>query len=101
VTSWTLSSYLSCVSQRFQGRWAYEEVEWCTNETFQLQRMAHEGVGAGAWSGGMEFIPVTEKGDELAVLDLGKGGHPRLRWSLEGEVVKGGSRSSLQAGFSA
>jgi len=49
----------------------------------------------------MESIPVTEKGDELAVLDLGKGGHPRLRWSLEGEVVKGGSRSSLQAGFSA
>ena len=34
----------------FRKRWRlndYTHLEWCTNQTFQLQRLAHEGIGVG------------------------------------------------------
>jgi hypothetical protein len=48
------------------------------NETFQLQRLAHEEVGLGTWSRTTDFIPVTKPREELALLDLSYPGHPRL-----------------------
>lgn len=54
------------------------QLEWGVNETFQLQRMAHEAVGMGTWSGVTDSIPVTKPRQNLAMLDLTDLKHPRL-----------------------
>ncbi len=53
-------------------------LEWRTNEILQLQRLAHEAVGFGTWSKTTSAIPVTDKGELLARLDVNPQGHPRL-----------------------
>jgi len=40
--------------------------------------MAHEGVGMGAWSGGVQTIPVTQPREFLAILDITDPTHPKL-----------------------
>lgn len=54
--------------------------EWFSNDTLQLQRMAHEELGLGDWSGctGSRAIPVTEKGQLLGILNRQDTDHPRL-----------------------
>ncbi|KAL9620580.1 MAG: hypothetical protein Q9160_004941 [Pyrenula sp. 1 TL-2023] len=57
----------------------YQRLEWITNETLQLQRMAHEGLGAGSWIGAADSLPTCTKKDErLARLDVSDERHPRL-----------------------
>jgi hypothetical protein len=56
----------------------YAYAEWQTGSILQLQRLAQEGVGAGAWSGATDLVPVTDPGDSLAVLNLREREHPRL-----------------------
>lgn len=54
-------------------------VEWFGNDTLQLQRMAHEELGLGNWSGCHgEDIPVTRKGQLLGIFDLTDPDHPKL-----------------------
>lgn len=53
-------------------------MEWTTNEVLQLQRMAHEQLRMGTWSACDTEVPITERGEKLAVLDLGNLQHPRL-----------------------
>lgn len=55
----------------------YAYAEWQAGSTLQLQRMAQQGVKAGAWSRATALVPVTKSGDFLAVLDLSECGHPR------------------------
>ncbi|GAW21437.1 hypothetical protein ANO14919_109560 [Xylariales sp. No.14919] len=57
----------------------YKHLEWATNATLQLQRLAHEGIGQGTWSKGAEVIPTAEEGDNLALLDISNLEHPVLR----------------------
>ncbi|KAF2140483.1 uncharacterized protein K452DRAFT_309634 [Aplosporella prunicola CBS 121167] len=67
--------------QRCAGRPAqglYRRLEWAANETLQLQRLAHEELGAGSWCRGDECPPVTRRGDRLALLDVRDVRHPRL-----------------------
>lgn len=54
------------------------QMEWIANETLQLQRLAHEELGAGAWSGAANAVPVTKAGETLATLDTTDAYHPRL-----------------------
>lgn len=53
--------------------------EWFSNDTLQLQRMAHEELGLGDWDGctGPGVIPITKKGQLLGTLDNDPK-HPRL-----------------------
>ncbi|KAF2142170.1 uncharacterized protein K452DRAFT_270946 [Aplosporella prunicola CBS 121167] len=72
----------------------YAHLEWGANETLQLQRLAHEGVGLGRWKRCEEAVPVTERGDVLGVLDLEEKGHVRLKapvsgWEEEEEEEEG------------
>ncbi|KAI1741384.1 hypothetical protein F4680DRAFT_464788 [Xylaria scruposa] len=53
-------------------------LEWTTNTTLQLQRLAHEGSGFGTWSKGTENIPVVKTGDTLGCLDYTNPNHPIL-----------------------
>ncbi|KAL9622893.1 MAG: hypothetical protein Q9160_002819 [Pyrenula sp. 1 TL-2023] len=56
----------------------YQRLEWVTNETLQLQRLAHEALDAGTWSGADSTVPTTAKGELLASLDTANEKHPRL-----------------------
>ncbi|KAM7189076.1 hypothetical protein V8F20_010284 [Naviculisporaceae sp. PSN 640] len=79
VVSYCLEPIAGCFHRR--GKYnSYAYYEWVSNSTFQLQRLAHQGVGAGEWSGATDDIPITRAGDRLAVLDLKEdGGLTELR----------------------
>ncbi|OCL10554.1 hypothetical protein AOQ84DRAFT_246874, partial [Glonium stellatum] len=64
--------------QRRRHRSRYARLEWRTNATLQLQRLAHEGIGAGVWSRADEENPVTEEAELLAVLVIEHEKHPIL-----------------------
>ena len=54
-------------------------IEWFGNETLQLQRMAHEELGLGDWEGCRgKTVPVTQKGQLLAIFSAADPEHPKL-----------------------
>ncbi|TRX93773.1 hypothetical protein FHL15_005449 [Xylaria flabelliformis] len=63
---------------RKRGHNQHATLEWTTNTTLQLQRLAHEGLGFGTWSKGTENIPVAKTGDTLGCLDYTNPNHPVL-----------------------
>ncbi|KAI0543935.1 hypothetical protein F4679DRAFT_76121 [Xylaria curta] len=65
--------------QKRGSYWQYKHLEWTTNSTLQLQRLAHEGIGQGTWSKGAETIPSTKKDEYLGLLDISNLEHPMLR----------------------
>ncbi|KAL0253479.1 hypothetical protein SLS55_010458 [Diplodia seriata] len=79
VISYTLEPFISWLQKRHYNLDTYSRLEWCTNETLQLQRLAHEELGAGTWSRADEAIPVTGPDERLALLDLADLKHPRLK----------------------
>lgn len=68
-----------------------KSLEWFTNDMLQLQRLVHEELGLGDWSGcaGSRVVPVTAKGQLLGVLDNKDPDHPRLvnYFSLSPDLV--------------
>src|SRR5689334_6179766 len=57
----------------------YARLEWNASTTLQLQRLAHEQVGAGDWkSSGWFSHPVTAPGEELAMFESKRENHPKL-----------------------
>lgn len=79
----TIASYLlEPVSGFFhknrKGYNHYAHLEWTSNATLQLQRLAHEGIGRGAWSKCDGSIPVTEADELLGCLDITNLEHPIL-----------------------
>lgn len=87
---------MSCIQTR-RGANVYARLEWGTNETLQLQRLAHEELGVGTWEGCAGDVPVTKRGERLAVLDLGDLDHPRLKAPL---AVGDGSEGKEDGGAS-
>ena len=59
-------------------RFQYARLEWQCNSTFELQRLAQESMGVGTWSHGVFSVPVTERGEKLATLDISNAENPRL-----------------------
>jgi hypothetical protein len=57
---------------------AYARLEWRSNATLQLMRMAHEQSGCGHWSNAAGLVPVTQPGEKLAILDVADESHPLL-----------------------
>ncbi|KAK4444012.1 hypothetical protein QBC34DRAFT_309909 [Podospora aff. communis PSN243] len=85
LLSFTLDTIMSwCLGRIGRQRTQYSRLEWSTNETLQIQRLAHEATGAGTWSRTTGAIPVTKPGDMLAVLDIADPEHPRLRAPVTG-----------------
>ncbi|EUC40139.1 hypothetical protein COCMIDRAFT_109565 [Bipolaris oryzae ATCC 44560] len=75
-----ISACLPLVTARLQrSRNPFASLEWISNDTLQLQRLAHEAVGAGEWKGACDDYPFTRKHDLLAVLDITDRKHPVLR----------------------
>lgn len=76
-----LESIAQPLLKRFERRSSsrkYQRLEWNSNETLQLQRMAHEAVGAGSWTDAAETVPTTAEGELLATINTSDETHPRL-----------------------
>ena len=72
----------------------YSRLEWNTNGTFQLQRLAHEELGIGDWDAADEAIPTTKSDTDLAPLDISDLKHPRLQFVFSRQKHKGMEGSS-------
>ncbi|KAM7210944.1 hypothetical protein V8F06_013679 [Rhypophila decipiens] len=93
LLSFTLDSILPWCLHRM-GWTRYSKLEWSSNETLQLQRLAHEASGTGTWSRGTGSIPVTQPGDLLAVLDISDPAHPRLRAGEVNGILEGDKKTT-------
>ncbi|KAI0513189.1 hypothetical protein F5B22DRAFT_277829 [Xylaria bambusicola] len=77
IISYSIEPILSCFHRR--GKYSqYKYLEWVTNESLQLHRLAHEGIGWGTWSRATEDVPITKQGQVLGCLDITEPLHPRL-----------------------
>lgn len=58
----------------------YAYLEWITNDTLQIHRVAHEGSDKtdGTWSRCTSWVPTTASGVLLSSLDISDLKHPRL-----------------------
>ena len=57
----------------------YRRVEWCINQTLQLQRLAHEEIGFGTWSRTSKQNPITRPNEVLAEVDAANLARPALK----------------------
>jgi hypothetical protein len=78
LTSWLLEPILAWFQTRRNAK-TYAPLEWMTNETLQIQRLAYEEAGYGNWSRTMKHVPITARDDLLGVLDMDQYEHPRLK----------------------
>jgi hypothetical protein len=81
--------------RRYYNRHSYSRLEWCSNGTLQLQRLAHEELGIGTWGACTQDIPVTREGEMLGILDVTDPGHPVFKMPQQ-EVI--GDRVSSDGG---
>lgn len=61
-----------------KGYRKYAHLEWTTNTVLQLQRLAHEELGLGTWSGCADTVPTTKAAEVMASLDVTNIHHPVL-----------------------
>lgn len=61
-----------------KGYRQYAHLEWTTNTVLQLQRLAHEELGLGTWSGCADTVPTTKATEVMASLDITDIHHPVL-----------------------
>ncbi|KAL9074945.1 MAG: hypothetical protein Q9157_004194, partial [Trypethelium eluteriae] len=104
-----ISYFLEPILHGVQRRWRWDNyalTEWSTNETLQLQSLAHEGVGAGTWTREIGCVPTTRSKELLAILDFSDPAHPLLKaaprsWEeiaeAESDGKKGASSSAEEA----
>ncbi|KAK5658070.1 hypothetical protein OQA88_2626 [Cercophora sp. LCS_1] len=84
-----LQPILAYISKRRMSGQSYAQFEWISNETLQLHRLAHEGIGSGTWSGATNSVPFTTPGELLDTLDVINPNHPKL------SSLRGGSKVSV------
>lgn len=77
LISLVIEPILSCLYHRRKYK-PYAYLDWVTNESLQLHRLAHEELGWGTWSHATNDIPIVQKDEPLAYLDMGNLDHPRL-----------------------
>ncbi|KAF9636592.1 hypothetical protein BFW01_g7488 [Lasiodiplodia theobromae] len=77
LVGYTLDWIVEAIQKRYNLD-IYSRLEWTTNDTLQLQRLAHEELGLGTWSGKESSYPITMKGERLAVLEVTGPGAPKL-----------------------
>ncbi|KAI0201419.1 hypothetical protein F4808DRAFT_469726 [Astrocystis sublimbata] len=81
--SFVITSYLlepvSTYLYRKKGYKKYEHLEWTSNSTLQLQRLAQEKAGFGTWSNCTDLVPRAKEGELLGELDISNPSHPTLK----------------------
>ncbi|KAI8947772.1 hypothetical protein F4801DRAFT_605164 [Xylaria longipes] len=78
ITSYLLEPVYKYLYKK-KGYKKYQHLEWTTNATLQLQRLAHEEVGFGTWSSCTETVPNTKANELLGSLDITNPKHPILQ----------------------
>ncbi|KAL9112917.1 MAG: hypothetical protein Q9227_002781 [Pyrenula ochraceoflavens] len=80
IVGYTLEQIIELFDTHVRRAIKYSRLEWTSNDILQTQRMAHEELGLGTWDGcvGASTVPVTQKGELLAALDVSDSKHPRL-----------------------
>ncbi|KAH9908442.1 hypothetical protein F4778DRAFT_717254 [Xylariomycetidae sp. FL2044] len=78
-----VASYLlepiSALLHKKRGFKEYAHLEWITNSTLQLQRLAHEELGVGSWANCTDDVPITKADQVIGLLDITDRKHPVLR----------------------
>lgn len=90
---------LAGVFQRLAKRDQYSRLEWNTNGTLQLQRIAYEELGIGDWAGCDERVPFVPTHIGLPPLDLSDAKHPIIQSpqkSNGNDGVDGSLRSKIK-----
>lgn len=85
IISYTIESILGYWHRRRQFK-SSSYLEWISNSTMQLQRLAHQAFGAGTWSRATKDVSVTKAGEYLALLDLTDPKQPLLRCPSNGDT---------------
>ncbi|KAI0509524.1 hypothetical protein F5B22DRAFT_638000 [Xylaria bambusicola] len=78
ATSYLLEPVAAFLYEKW-GYKKYEQLEWTSNATLQLQRLAHEEAGFATWSNCTGTAPKTETGELLGSLNLTDPDHPVLK----------------------
>ncbi|KAI0154689.1 hypothetical protein GGR57DRAFT_512248 [Xylariaceae sp. FL1272] len=89
-----LVTYLNVSKTVSTGYEPHKHLEWTTNATYQLQRLAHEEIGAGTWCHGTNTFPITKPNELVAALDITNSRHPTLRQPLYADKDKDKGRHS-------
>ncbi|KAN0073231.1 hypothetical protein V8E54_008451 [Elaphomyces granulatus] len=84
VTSFALPIVVRRIQQRQNS---HSSLEWIVNDTLQLQRLAHEAVGAGIWQGTDGNFPTTAQCELLAELDVTNPTYPKLHCTHHDNMV--------------
>lgn len=84
-----------------QGYKEYAHLEWVTNATLQLQRLAHEEAGKGTWSKCLDMVPVTQADELLGSLDTTDRHHPIIRHTQSGSDRSAETQSTSEASTAA
>lgn len=84
VTSYILEPLLSYLHKGRKYK-SYAHLEWTSNTSLQLHRMAHEQLEGRKWAHCTEHIPTTDPETPLASLDISDPTHPILRRPEEPE----------------
>jgi hypothetical protein len=96
-----LTSYLlepvSKSLHKNKGYKKYQHLEWTTNATLQLQRLAHEEAGFGSWSSCTGTVPNTKANELLGTLDIINPKHPILQPSSREDSSSSNPQSIIEA----
>ena len=105
MIEYSMEAIAQCCQKRFKHN-AYHRLEWDTNDTLQLHRLAHEEAEFGTWKVKSGRNPVLNNpGERLAILDISDPKHPRLKRKdsepvSPGTVVEKTSRATVTDGRS-
>ena len=66
----------------------YRRLAWKSNGLLQLHSLAYEEAGFGTWERCTEAVPVTARGEVLAVLDLNDPEHPVLLKTVASQTIQ-------------
>ncbi|KAF1969458.1 hypothetical protein BU23DRAFT_601556 [Bimuria novae-zelandiae CBS 107.79] len=62
---------------------SYKLVRWALDDKLQLQRLAFEGAGVGAWNAGIGAVPTTKRSQTFGMDIAGEKGHPTMVFTGE------------------
>ncbi|KAI1809827.1 hypothetical protein GGS20DRAFT_570297 [Poronia punctata] len=79
-----------------RGRKPYQHLEWTTNATLQLYRLAQEEMGWGTWSDCTELVPTTKDDDMLGCVDITDPKHPGIAASPQRHCGQCGGNGSVK-----
>ncbi|KAK8112477.1 hypothetical protein PG984_013003 [Apiospora sp. TS-2023a] len=82
LISYILDPIFECLHTRYRHK-SYQHLEWRSNATLQIHRLAEEQIGFSTWEDCTAFIPTTttSAADDSAMssLDIADPNHPKLR----------------------